>query len=414
VRGIGKAHARLGIEPRWYIGGYALVTEQLVHAVIAEQWPSLLRLSKCNPRVMSDAVSVLLKAVMLDMDLAISTYLEELDEQRVKTEQARQEAERNQASALQALTAALERLAQGDLRTRIDQPLAPEFDKLKADFDKTVAKLQQAMSTIQLNAGAISSGTQQISVAAEDLSRRTEQQAASLEETAAALEEITATVKNAARGAAHAREVVTTAKGSAAQGGTVVKAAIDAMGNIDKSSEQIGEIIGVIDEIAFQTNLLALNAGVEAARAGDAGRGFAVVASEVRALAQRSANAAKQIKTLISTSGAQVKEGVSLVADTGRSFDAIASQVADIDTVVSNIASGAQQQVEALQEVNAAVSEIDRVTQQNAAMAEEATAASQSLAEKTTELERLLQTFQLERPAAAKASAIAARRSAAA
>ena len=400
VQAIGRAHARLGLEPRWYIGGYALITEQLVHAVISEQWPGILRLSKGNARGMAEAVSALLKAVMLDMDLAISTYLNALDEQRERAEQARLEAERNQTDALKALTAALERLAGGDLRTRIDQPLAAEFDKLKSDFNMTVSKLQQAMRTIRLNARAISSGTQEISASADDLSRRAERQAASLEETAAALDEITATVKNAAQGAAHARHVVATAKGDAEQGGVVVTRAVEAMGGIDKSSEQIAQIIGVIDEIAFQTNLLALNAGVEAARAGEAGRGFAVIASEVRALAQRSADAAKEIKALISTSTAQVKVGVELVAETGRSFERIATQVTDINVVVTDITSGTQQQVTALQEVNAAVNQIDQVTQQNAAMVEQATAASHSLAEETTELDRLIDNFQIGEQAA--------------
>jgi len=395
VQAIGRAHARLGLEPRWYIGGYALITEQLVHAVIAERWPSLLGFSKGNAKGMADAVSALLKAIMLDMDLAISTYLEVLAEQRARAEEARLEAERNQSAALQALTTALSRLADGDLRARIDQPLAGEFDKLKADFDVTASKLQETVATIQTNAGAIFSGAEEISAAAENLSQRTERQAASLEETAAALEQITTTAKNAADGAARARDVVATAKGNAEQGGAVVRAAIDAMGSIDKSSEQIAQIIGVIDEIAFQTNLLALNAGVEAARAGDAGRGFAVVASEVRALAQRSADAAKQIKGLISASTTQVKEGVELVAETGRSFERIVAQVSDANAVVADIASGVQQQVEALQEVNGALGEIDRVTQQNAAMAEEATAASHSLTQKTTELGRLLNAFEL-------------------
>lgn len=400
VRAIGRTHARIGLDPRWYIGGYALITEQLVHAVIAEQWPGLLRLSKGHAQGMAEAVSSLLKAVMLDMDLAISTYLESLNEQRERAEEVRLQAQTNQADALAALTLALERLAAGDLKARIDQPLANEFDKLKSDFNETMNSLQRAMLTVRQNASAISLGTQEISSAADDLSRRTERQAASLEETAAALEEITATVKNAAQGAAHARDVVASAKGDAEQGSTVVTRAIEAMASIDKSSEQIGEIIGVIDEIAFQTNLLALNAGVEAARAGDAGRGFAVVASEVRALAQRSSNAAKEIKALISTSTVQVKDGVELVAETGRAFQRIAGQVADISGAVTGIASGAQQQVEALQEVNSAVGEIDRVTQQNAAMAEQATAASHTLAQQTSELDRLLNRFELGDPTA--------------
>ena len=164
---------------------------------------------------------------------------------------------------------------------------------------------------------------------------------------------------------------------------------------IEKSSQQIGQIIGVIDEIAFQTNLLALNAGVEAARAGDAGRGFAVVASEVRALAQRSAEAAKEIKSLISTSTTQVGEGVQLVAETGKSLDRIMAKVAEINTVVSDIAAGAQEQATGLQQVNTAVNEMDKVTQQNAAMAEQATAAGRSLAQEAEELSSLVGQFQL-------------------
>ena len=396
VRAIGRTHARLGLEPRWYIGGYALITEQLIAAVVADQWPTLMRLSKSNAKGMADALATLVKAVMLDMDLAISTYLEALDEQRTIAEQARLEAEKNQTAALAALAEGLHRLAAGDLTTRIEASLAPEFAAIKENFDSTVERLQQAMSTIRLDAQVIESGTQEISAAADDLSSRTERQAASLEETAAALEQITATVKNAAQGAAHARDVVANAKGDAERGGSVARAAIEAMGSIDKSSGQIADIIGVIDEIAFQTNLLALNAGVEAARAGEAGRGFAVVASEVRALAQRSADAAKQIKTLIGTSTAQVKEGVDLVSQTGQAFERIVGQVADLNAVVGNIANGAVQQVEALQEVNGAVGEIDRVTQQNAAMAEEATAASHALAQKTVDLNRLLDTFEVE------------------
>jgi methyl-accepting chemotaxis protein len=395
VRAIGKTHARLGLEPRWYIGGYALVAEQLVHALINDRWPTMLTLSKKHAGGMAEAVSVLLKSVMLDMDIAISTYLDALEEQRQQAEQSRLAAQKNQSQAMQALTLALERLASGDLTTRIDTPLSGEFEKLRTDFEMTVSKLQLAMSTIRVNAGAIASGTQEISSAADDLSRRTERQAASLEETAAALEQITTTAKNAAQGARQARDTVASAKDDAEKGGSIVKAAIVAMQGIDKSSERIAEIIGVIDEITFQTNLLALNAGVEAARAGDAGRGFAVVASEVRALAQRSAQAAKEIKALISTSTTQVKDGVGLVTETGSAFDRIIAEVTDIAGVVAEIAGGAQQQVDALQEVNSAVGEIDRVTQQNAAMAEEATAASHSLAQKTTELEGLLGTFRI-------------------
>jgi methyl-accepting chemotaxis protein len=197
-----------------------------------------------------------------------------------------------------------------------------------------------------------------------------------------------------AEGATHARKVVADTKEDAEKSGQVVRKAVEAMGGIEKSSQQIGQIIGVIDEIAFQTNLLALNAGVEAARAGDAGRGFAVVASEVRALAQRSAEAAKEIKSLISTSTAQVGEGVQLVAETGKSLERIVAKVAEINTVVSDIASGAQEQATGLQQVNTAINEMDKVTQQNAAMAEQATAAGRSLAQESQQLSGLVTQFQ--------------------
>jgi methyl-accepting chemotaxis protein len=257
----------------------------------------------------------------------------------------------------------------------------------------SVEQLQQTMLTIISNTEAIRSETGEISAAADDLSRRTEQQAASLEETAAALDEITATVRKTAEGATHAREVVSSAKSDADKGGEVVRLAIAAMSGIEKSSQQIGQIIGVIDEIAFQTNLLALNAGVEAARAGDAGRGFAVVASEVRALAQRSAEAAKEIKSLISASTTQVDQGVNLVAETGKALERIVAQVADINHVVSEIASSAHEQATGLKEVNAAVNQMDQVTQQNAAMVEQTTAAAYSLNQETEKLTELVSHF---------------------
>jgi methyl-accepting chemotaxis protein len=260
------------------------------------------------------------------------------------------------------------------------------------------------MLNVISNTSAIRSGTEEISIASDDLARRTEQQAASLEETAAALDEITATVKKTADGATHARSVVSTAKSDAEQSSKIVNEAIDAMSGIEKSSRQIGQIIGVIDEIAFQTNLLALNAGVEAARAGEAGRGFAVVASEVRALAQRSAEAAKEIKALISTSTAQVDHGVDLVAQTGKALDRIMQQITEINVVVSEIAASAQSEATGLNEVNTAVNQMDQVTQKNAAMVEESTAASHTLARETDELARLVGRFRVEEGGGADSS----------
>lgn len=322
-------------------------------------------------------------------------------------ERAAREAEeaRQDQIAITSVAEALHRLADGDLVYRIDAVFAPKSEKLRFDFNAAVQKLQQAMLSISASAGGIHSGSGEISAAADDLSRRTEQQAAGLEETAATLDEITATVKTTAEGAIHAQKVVANAKADADKSGEVVRQAIAAMGGIEKSSQQIGQIIGVIDEIAFQTNLLALNAGVEAARAGDAGRGFAVVASEVRALAQRSAEAAKEIKSLISASTAQVSQGVEFVGEAGSALERIVAQVAEINTAVASIAASAQEQATGLHQVNGAVNQMDQVTQQNAAMVEETTAAAHSLSHESEELTRLLSRFQLGQAAAGTASA---------
>ncbi|MEJ0051879.1 MAG: methyl-accepting chemotaxis protein [Methylovirgula sp.] len=298
--------------------------------------------------------------------------------------------------AVKEIGAGLARLADQDLTYEIAREFNPSFENLRLDFNRSVENLRNALVQIARGTDSISSGTRSITTASDDLSQRTERQAASLEETAAALDEITAVVKKSATEAIHARQVAAEADDDAKKGTIVVRQAVEAMNAIAKSAQQISQIIGVIDEIAFQTNLLALNAGVEAARAGDAGRGFAVVASEVRALAQRSAEAAKEIKSLISSSSAEVENGVALVAETGKSLERILAQVVDINGIIGNIASGAQEQSAGLQQVNTAVNDMDRVTQQNAAMVEETTAASHALAEDTAQVEALIAQFRIE------------------
>jgi len=300
-------------------------------------------------------------------------------ERRAREEEKARQAEQD-AIAIGSLAEALDKLAHGDLTHRITAQFAPQAQQLKTDFNAAMGQLQEAMSVVIANVQGIKSGAGEISIAADDLSRRTEQQAASLEETAAALDEITATVNRTAGGAKTCSDVVLGARGDAQTSGEVVRQAVAAMSEIEQSAQQISQIIGVIDEIAFQTNLLALNAGVEAARAGEAGRGFAVVASEVRALAQRSAEAAKEIKTLISASSQQVGQGVNLVGQTGEALQRIVNRVAEIDSLVGEIAASAQEQAVGLQQVNSAVNQMDQVTQQNAAMVEESTAASHALA----------------------------------
>ena len=324
-------------------------------------------------------------------------------------ERQRQDNAARQEAVVTGLAEGLDHLAEGDLTFRLDKPFADEYEKLRMDFNTAMGRLQETLKVIAHNTQGIRTGAGEISQAADDLSRRTEQQAASLEQTAAALDEITATVRRTAEGANQAQAVVSTAKGDAERSGQVVRDAVGAMGKIEQSAKEISQIISVIDEIAFQTNLLALNAGVEAARAGDAGRGFAVVASEVRALAQRSAEAAKEIKALISASARQVDSGVDLVGQTGEALQRIVAQIAEINGVVTEISASAHEQSTGLHQVNSAVNQMDQVTQQNAAMVEQSTAASHALARESEELARLISRFRIgeagsEREAAPRAS----------
>jgi len=305
------------------------------------------------------------------------------------------EAEARLTQATGALAANLRRLAAGDMLSEVHDQLAPQFEGLRHDFNTSVRQLRDALLSVGNSVSTVTSGSKEISDASDNLSRRTEQQAASLEQTAAALEEITSNVVSTSKRTAEARDVVRDARARADQSGQVVRNAVAAMERIEKSSQQIGQIIGVIDEIAFQTNLLALNAGVEAARAGEAGKGFAVVAQEVRELAQRSANAAKEIKGLVSNSAVAVSEGVKLVSDTGEGLAAIEQLVQTVTGHMDAIATAAQEQSAGLAQVNTAVNHMDQSTQQNAAMVEEMNAAGAGLAQESAKLSDLLSQFQL-------------------
>jgi methyl-accepting chemotaxis protein len=326
----------------------------------------------------------------------------ETEAERVRNQQAAEAAAREQAFVMENIATGLTRLAEGDLTYRVDAQFPQAYQRLQNDFNGAIAQMEEAMRTIVHAANSIGSGSDEIASAADDLSRRSEQQAASLEETAAALDEITATVKRSSAGAVEASRVVTSTRSDAERSAVVVRSAVEAMNQIEKSSQSISQIIGVIDEIAFQTNLLALNAGVEAARAGDAGRGFAVVAQEVRALAQRSADAAKEIKTLISTSSQQVSQGVSMVGQTGEALQAIVGKVSEIDGLVSEIAASGAEQATGLNEVNAAVNQMDQTVQQNAAMVEQSTAASHALKGEANGLMQMIGRFQVSGAQAAR------------
>ncbi|WP_026282924.1 methyl-accepting chemotaxis protein [Rhizobium sp. 2MFCol3.1] len=353
-----------------------------------------------------DEVGQMAAAVAVFRDNALErTRLErEADEGRSLFEQerrARELAKEQDAAdtreAVEALALGLDRLADGDVSHRISKPFVAHLDALRNSYNMSLDKLQAALLAVGKNAGVINSGAAEIRSAADDLARRTEQQAASLEETAAALEQITMTVRDSTKRAEEASMLVERTRSGAEKSGGVVRNAVSAMNEIAKSSGEISNIIGVIDDIAFQTNLLALNAGVEAARAGEAGKGFAVVAQEVRELAQRSAQAAKEIKFLITTSENQVNTGVALVGETGAALVQIEAEVTEITAHVNAIVTAAREQSTGIQEINTAVNSMDQGTQQNAAMVEETNAASHSLAKEASALDALLGQFTLDR-----------------
>ncbi|RVU06342.1 methyl-accepting chemotaxis protein [Novosphingobium umbonatum] len=306
---------------------------------------------------------------------------------------AKQASDKAQQDVVTALTEGLDRLAGQDLDYRIDRAFPQEYEALRVNFNKAVVSLARAIGTVRVGAGRVMAAIQEIGNASDDLAERNTQQAATLEETAAAMSQVTVGVKETATRAAEVHQSVSETHRQATEGGRVVTQAIEAMSGIEEGANEIGKIVGLIDGIAFQTNLLALNAGVEAARAGEAGKGFAVVASEVRALAGRSADAAKNIKELIAESSDKVAGGVALVRETGDLLGKIMGQVGEINEVVTEITASAELQAQNIQQVNNAVNELDRVTQQNAAMVQQTSSSTRDLASEAEQLSALVRSF---------------------
>jgi methyl-accepting chemotaxis protein len=384
VTAIGMAHARIGLEPRWYIAGYALVLEQLIHATMEKHWPSMF--GKGKAKNLASEISIIVKAALLDMDYAISVYLDELARQRQQAEAARKKGEDEQQLALGELGKVLTLLSKGDLEARLPDGLPENYVSMVGDYNESIETLRGSISLVRRAAEQILQSSKSISEATQELSGRTEQQAASVEESSAALHELSESVTSTAQGARSAAGVASETLNVVKSSGAVVSDAVNAMGAIEKSSLEIAKIITVIDEIAFQTNLLALNAGVEAARAGEAGRGFAVVAQEVRELAQRSASAAREIKSIIAESSTQVQTGVALVNRSGESLTKITERIMELESIISGIASASSEQSSGLSEVSAAIGSVDTITQQNATMVDKTSGQIDDL---TQEVERL-------------------------
>ena len=305
--------------------------------------------------------------------------------QAAMVEETNQRAEQLQ-HFVEAISAGFDTLSRGDLTVRITRDVAPEFEPIKRQFNQSLGQLDEALGSVVEGVGVIRAGLAEISAAAHDLAHRTEQQAANLEETVAALTEVSRGVEESAEGVSSAQGSAETAQENAEGGGRIVRQAVSAVGEIEQSTQKIGTIVTVIDEIAFQTNLLALNAGIEAARAGEAGRGFAVVAHEVRALAHKSAEAAHQIKDLVGTSNSLVREGADLVRASGTSLVTIVEEVSSVRTIITMIASRTREQSQSLRSLSAGADQMDKVTQQNAAMVEQTTAAARALEEQTDQL----------------------------
>ena len=352
---IGQVHARIGLEPQWYVGGYAMVAQRLVEAVIAG--------SAMTPRrKLAQQVSALVKAVLLDIEISISVYQRDTHNE-----------------IIDKIGVGMDRLAQGDLTHRISG-LNPRFARLEADFNSAMDALEASMTGIGSATRIVRDGAQSIAAASGDLGQRTERQASTLEEVAAAMRSVTDAVHGAARDADAADHQAKAVRDNADQGREVIGSAVSTMDEIGKSAHEINRIIDLIDGIAFQTNLLALNAGIEAARAGETGRGFAVVASEVRVLAQRSADAASEIKALIAGRSEEIERGVAQVNNAGQVFDRLVDQIGQIGRAIADISATMTDRSDGLNAINSAIDTMDRMTQQNAAMVEQASAAAQSLA----------------------------------
>ncbi len=391
VGAIGRTHARLGLEPRWYIGGYALILEGIIKAIVETELKGFL-VEKKGKKV-TKGISATIKAALLDMDYSISVYLDVLADERAKVEAEQKRMKEEQDHILSLLNSALDRMAQGDLTSRIDGVVPSEFGGLKENFNKALGRLSEAFTEIVDESHKIANNTRELTSATDDMARRTEQQAASLEETAAAIDQITNISKQSATRTEQAQAIVKSSAEEAERSRHVVSEAVEAMSAIEGSSQKITQIISVIDEISFQTNLLALNAGVEAARAGEAGKGFAVVAQEVRELAQRSASAAKEIRSLIDKSSQDVAHGVSLVNRTGEALNSIGEKVDDIHEHIGAITQAVREQAVGIQEINTAITSMDQLTQQNAAMVEETNASTHGLSDISNSLADLISRF---------------------
>jgi methyl-accepting chemotaxis protein len=366
-----------------------------------------------------DEIGHMARAVLVFRDAALekvrlegqtAEQRQHAEDERRRNEEAQKNAAAEQAHVVESLAEGLRSLSAGDLTFRLPEEFPETYRQIRDDFNTAIAGLQDTIHAIATATREVASTAAEISTSTTDLSQRTEEQAAGLEQTSASMEEISATVKKNAENAQQANAFATGTREVADRGGQVVAQTVSAMARIEESSRKISDIISVIDEIARQTNLLALNAAVEAARAGEAGRGFAVVASEVRSLAQRSSQAAKDIKDLITNSSGQVQEGVELVNRAGASLTEIVESIKKVAQIVSEIASASAEQSTGIDQVNTALTQMDEVTQQNSALVEQNAASAKSLEQQSQTMDERVSFFRVDDAQAAGAPPVAARK----